>query len=501
MFSGLNEGLTCQPPAIYNSGICTQGGYPVYTIKVSRVDQIQLAVNFARNTGIRLAIKNTGHDFNGKSGGAGSLSVWVHYLKDMTFIPEYKGANYSGPAIKAGAGVQAYELYAAAHKVGMIAIGGECATVGVMGGYIQGGGHSPLGSIYGMAADQALEFEVVTADGKFVSANAEENADLFWALRGGGGSTYGVVTSVVVKVYPDMPVTSTSFSYSTANNSVSPDNFWAGAKAYFSHFQEYSDAGLYSYFYLWAEVPGELQFWVRPFFAPNKTIVETKALLDPFFDELAALGIAVEHELLHYDSFLPAYNASFVPEGLVPPFVGFASRLWPRKNWNNDTIFNATFDAIRSNVEDGRHSAWGFQIAPTVARGGYQDTAINPAWRDTVAHIMSSVVWAPNATNLDVLHTRVDFQNTYQQRWRDLSPGAGSYLNEGDRLEPNFQHAFYGSHYPALSEVKRRRDPWSVFWAATAVGSEAYEVKSIDGMPDENGRLCRTTDPQAWIPE
>jgi FAD/FMN-containing dehydrogenase len=59
-----------------------------------------------------------------------------------------------------------------------------------------------LASIYGMAADQVLAYEVVTADGRFVTASNKVNTDLFWALRGGGGSTYGIVTSVIAKAYP-----------------------------------------------------------------------------------------------------------------------------------------------------------------------------------------------------------------------------------------------------------------------------------------------------------
>lgn len=65
-------------------------------------------------------------------------------------------------------------------------------TVGFTGGYIQGGGHSVLGSLYGMAADQALEFEVITTDGEFVHATASENEDLFWALAGGVSSFNGL---------------------------------------------------------------------------------------------------------------------------------------------------------------------------------------------------------------------------------------------------------------------------------------------------------------------
>ena len=79
-----------------------------------------------------------------------------------------------------------------------------------MGGYIQGGGHSPLSCLHGLAADQVLSAEVVTPDGRFVTADFTQNTDLFWAIRGGGGSTFGVVTSITVKAYPDMPVTAST---------------------------------------------------------------------------------------------------------------------------------------------------------------------------------------------------------------------------------------------------------------------------------------------------
>ena len=135
MLSPLYQGLTCQPPGLFDrTGTCEQGGYPLYVVNVSSVAQIQLAVNFARNTGIRLVIKNTGHDFSGKSGGAGSLSMWTHNLKEIALLPSYEDSEYSGPAIKAAVGIQGFELYAAANQYGMIALGGECPTVGTMGG-------------------------------------------------------------------------------------------------------------------------------------------------------------------------------------------------------------------------------------------------------------------------------------------------------------------------------------------------------------------------------
>jgi hypothetical protein len=89
------------------------------------VAQIQLAVNFARSSNIRLLVKNTVHDFNGKSAGAGALSLWTHHLKDITYIANYQSPSYTGKAIKMGAGVQAFEIYAAAKKYGVTVVGGE----------------------------------------------------------------------------------------------------------------------------------------------------------------------------------------------------------------------------------------------------------------------------------------------------------------------------------------------------------------------------------------
>lgn len=150
------EGATCLPLADSPSENCTLGAYPEYIVNASSVSDIQLAVNFARNLNLRLIIKNTGHDFNGRSAGAGSLSIWTHGFKDLVFYDTYQaeGELYTGPAMKIGGGIQNWELYEAAETYGVTAIGGLCSTVGVGGGYIAGGGHSPMSSKYGLAADQ-----------------------------------------------------------------------------------------------------------------------------------------------------------------------------------------------------------------------------------------------------------------------------------------------------------------------------------------------------------
>lgn len=123
-----------------------------------------------------------------------------------------------------GAGVQWFEAYAAAQRYNRIVVGGISlrGSVGAAGGWLQGGGHSPLSPNYGLGkqdlpwlfqshsiifigVDNVLEITIVTADGNHVIANPYRNKDLFWALRGGGGGTWGVVTSVTYKTHPSTP--------------------------------------------------------------------------------------------------------------------------------------------------------------------------------------------------------------------------------------------------------------------------------------------------------
>ncbi|CAG8960049.1 hypothetical protein HYFRA_00013237, partial [Hymenoscyphus fraxineus] len=168
-------------------GECRRGGMPEYVIRVGSVRDVQIGVNWARNMGVRLVVKNTGHDFLGKSQGAGSLSIWVHHLKSTEFLPSHTSGSYTGPVARIAAGIQTFELNRFAASNGITILGPGGSTVGVAGGFLQGGGHSTLSSLYGLAADQVLEINIVTADGKFVTASEEENQELFWAVRGGGG--------------------------------------------------------------------------------------------------------------------------------------------------------------------------------------------------------------------------------------------------------------------------------------------------------------------------
>lgn len=126
--SPLFQGASCQPDAAALGQNCTLGGFPSYSLNVTNVAQVQLAINFARTLNLRLVIRNTGHDFLGRNTGQDALSLWTHHLNDVQVLPEYEsaGGSYNGPAFKMGAGVMVQDAYDVAEREGYTIVAGEC---------------------------------------------------------------------------------------------------------------------------------------------------------------------------------------------------------------------------------------------------------------------------------------------------------------------------------------------------------------------------------------
>lgn len=142
---------TCRPTQNPTDS-CTLGYYGVYVIMASTPRHVKAGIDFARRNNLRLIVRNTGHDFIGRSTGYGSLIINTHSFQQIDWIDSYKGpGTYKGGAVTIGAGVQGETILSKGHARSppLVVVTGECPTVGIAGGFIQGGGHGPWTTLKG----------------------------------------------------------------------------------------------------------------------------------------------------------------------------------------------------------------------------------------------------------------------------------------------------------------------------------------------------------------
>lgn len=297
---------------------CSIGGNVAYTVNATSstaVADFLATMAFAHKHNIRLVIRNTGHDYLGKSTGIGSLALWTHHLKDIEFFDydnsqavgaagdadaradaeqKHEHAPYKGKAAKLGAGIQVSDAFSAAKAHGLVLHGGNCESVGVVGGYTQGGGHSVLSSTMGLGADQVLEWEVVIppspatghSEPRLVTATPfNEYADLYWALSGGGGGTFGVVVSVTVKAWEDFETAGATLMFSTAGLE-DRKTFVKGVQAWLEGLPQIVDLGAGAIWFLLKDVLA-----VSPVMAPGVKAAELKEAFGPVLERLDGLEI------------------------------------------------------------------------------------------------------------------------------------------------------------------------------------------------------------------
>jgi len=308
--------------------------------------------------------------------------------------------------------------------------------------------------------------------------------------------TYGVITSAIVKAHPQINLTIASFNFNLGSNrSTTPspnpfindrDAFWKGFDAVFAFGVPTVDAGGY----LWtngikqSNTSYVMQVQVQ---MPGLTPNQTTTFVQPLLRTLNGLGIPVSIDT-------PTTRVYSRATGALGGGGGnsrFASRIFPRAAYVNPRLFAAAMAAARAMVEDG-YVFHGLNMAPTLKVAGFPAPAgLNPVWRDSVMH--ADVFDSTNLANITVAQFRAAKARLdgHMDALRAATPGGGTYFNEADLLEPDWQNAFFGSNYNKLAQIKKVWDPWHVFWAPTTPGSEAYAVRTPNEIPSQNGRLCR----------
>ncbi|KAI1081714.1 hypothetical protein F5B20DRAFT_535046 [Whalleya microplaca] len=464
---------SCSPFTEVNAP-CSLGNMASYAVKVQGPADVAAGLKFAKEMNIRVTIKNTGHDYLGRSAGEGSLALWTHNLKDISFF-NYSSPAYNGPAAKAGAGIQFSEVYQAAAEHGYRIVGGLCPTVGMVGGYVQGAGHGPLSGTYGLAADNVLEFEVVTTDGQLRIASPYDNPDLYWALSGGGSGNYGVVLSLTTKAHTDGIVAGASLTFNNTNTEA----FWSAVEAWHKHLLVLD------------QVPGfavnwgvtQEQFVIRFATLTDSNASALSSALDPFIHELQTLNLAYTFETVdhstYYEHFQYYTTAAYVTNDVV------GSRLVQRSTVQNSlpdlmaTIRSITATTSLSVQVNGETA----NVSHARAGNAPDSNAVLPAWRDSLYHLMLAVSFDAAAPDDELERIQAQL-NEWQDQIKVITPGGGAYMNEATYDNVDWKVDYYGANYDKLLGIKEKYDPDFTLWAHTSVGSDSYWAVA------EDGRLC-----------
>ncbi|KAI3596663.1 fad binding domain-containing protein [Moniliophthora roreri] len=450
---------------------CGQGSIPPIGVDARSVEDVQAAVRFASEHNLRLVIKNTGHDYLGRSAARNSFMIWTHHLKNITyngvFVPANSTSSETFKALTLGSGVQWHEVYDAAEQNGRVVVGGLSAggSVGAAGGWILGGGHSALSPTYGLGVDNVLQSTVVVASGELLTANAYSNADLFWALRGGGGGTFGVVISVTYRTHEPCPLAAISLQSNFSSSTVAKE-----VASEFLRIQPGLADGGWGGYSLISNTSLSVTM-----VAPNVSSADANATFTPFAKFLQSKSNESAVSTVPYNSFYiwykTFYEQSFTgSEGSQGGLnVEIASRLFSRSTYETK---HAEMAEVLLSI--GGDVSLGHLAGGAVSRVDPDSVGVNPAWRDGVAHVFATVIWQDGASATELQGFKQELKGCIDVL-EALEPGAGAYFNEASLYEKNFQHTFFGSHYDRLLAIKDRYDPSGLFIVAEGVGSERWD--------------------------
>lgn len=447
------------PTAFANGASCNQGNLPSYYIDVLEPGDVEAAFKFSLATGTRLSIKGSGHDYLGRSSGKDTLMLWTRGLRQLAyydnFVAEGCPAEGAVQAITTGAGVNFDEAYTFADAHNVTLLGGYSSTVGAAGGWAMGGGHSVLSPVYGLGIDRTLQFKIVTPDGQLRIVNACSDPDLFWALKGGGGGSFGVVLEVTHRVEPAVGFVAASISFTSNKTTILPfldiivNNTlkWA-AEGWGGH------------------VSGSSLINVTPLLS-----------LDEAQDSLASLAAYAESQggsasFQMYDSWYPFYQEYVVANEVAVGNTHLAgSQLVPKSAFTTDAG-RAQIMAFLTQIVDAGTSPYIPVVGPVLYNEtSANDTSATPAWRTAVWELGVGSTWAWNST----LAQRQAAATALQSLDATMAEftGGSAYLNEASIFTDNWQEAWWGENYAPLLAIKNKYDPRGLLSCYKCVGWES----------------------------
>lgn len=455
---------------------------------------VAAAVNFARRTGVPIAVKGGGHSYFGNSNRAGSLLVWTHRLRGIEMHDAFRADGApadvaSAPAVSVGAGTLWGEVYRkVAVEHGRYVQGGGCLTVGTAG-FVQGGGFGSLSKQFGTGAANLLEAEIVTADGQVRIVNQWRDEELFFALRGGGGGTFGIVTRLTLRTHP-LPSTigAAIFEVQARDDAAWRQlvrlmiDFYAeqlfnptwGEQIRFSpgrrlsvtmlcHSQSQDQiASTWAPFMSWIKArPKDFALTSDPLFIA----LEARSFWDPArLKEIPGLVLQDDQpgapaENIYWAGnrgeaaqVLHAYQSAWLPSGLLAK---------PRRHDLADALARS---GKRWSIT--LHLNKGLGGGDRRARAATSETATNPQVLDAFALIICAAEQEPawpgipgHEPNVAEGRRQAVEVSAAMDEIRKLVPNAGAYMSECDYFLRDWKQAHWGSNYARLAAAKRRYDP------------------------------------------
>jgi len=413
--------------AVYNGLVDRK---PALIVRCRTTKDVVAALAFARREGLEVSIRGGGHNVAGRAVTDGGVMIDLAEMKGIAIDPDRSIATAEGGVIWA-------ELNAASAEHGLAVTGGVISTTGIAG-YTLGGGLGWLMAKHGLAADNLLAVELVTAEGDVLDVDATSHPDLFWALRGGGGN-FGVATSFTYRLHPLEMIVGGLVAHPI---DAAPDllRFYRDAVADASddlsvfaglmHAPDGSGAKLAALVVFHTGDAGEAERELEPF----------KTWGSPLVVEVGPMPYPVMNTIL--DAGYPAgalnYWLSSFAGGLPDELIDIAAEQ-----------FSTVPSPMTAILLEHFHGA--------VTRVGVTETAV--PHREEGWNLLIPSVWTdPAETEANISWTRETFAA--------LRPhfGTGRWLNYlGDDQADDAIRAAYGPNYDRLREVKRRYDPDNVF--------------------------------------
>lgn len=401
-------------------------------------EDVSATILWARENDVPLVARSGGHSYAGYSTTTG-LMISLADLDDVSF-------DVSTDIVAIGGGVRNDGIYTALEEADATLTHGRCPTVGAAG-FLLGGGIGFNMRLFGIASDHLVSTDLVTAEGAIVSASATENADLFWACRGGGGGNFGINTGFRVRTFPAEPRT----------------YFWL-------HWPDASERLLATLIAALDAAPPSLGSRLSLDTDPERPGVslkligqiagsraEAEAILDPAL-RLATPGHnqiltvsywAAESVLLDTDG--PFYfheRSRFVTDPLGEDFAGAAMdgmRRWPGTRGSGDLVLFQTGGRIN-------------EMAPDATAFVHRDSR----WLAVV-----SASWSEDDP-ADVVDRARAWQDGFYADLGRFARG-GAYQNFTDPALEDWAEAYYGANLPRLRRIKRAVDPDNVFRFAQSI--------------------------------